>query len=192
MFKGIIFDLDGTLIDSPLCFKTIRKALDIPDGTYILEHLSELPKEERNRKHQILEVIEVEAAKRATLFPGVLDTLLLAKSKNIRTGIFTRNCSAVVNVVLTKFDIDFDMVVTRDKAPPKPNPEGLSPFVNDWNIDKTELLFVGDFKFDIDCGKAAGIKTALFTNGQGADPSLNPDYLFHSYHDFWSSIQPLR
>ncbi|MBK8202506.1 MAG: HAD hydrolase-like protein [Bdellovibrionales bacterium] len=55
-------------------------------------------------------------------------------------------------------------------------------------MDKTQLLFVGDFKFDIDCGKAAGIKTALFTNGKVADQSLNPDYIIHSYSDFRSSI----
>lgn len=43
MYKGLIFDLDGTLIDSPLCFNAIRKALDIPDGNYILEYLEKLP-----------------------------------------------------------------------------------------------------------------------------------------------------
>lgn len=52
------------------------------------------------------------------------------------------------------------------------------------------MLFVGDFKFDIDCGKAAGIKTALFTNGKFADQSLAPDYVINSYHDFWQSIRP--
>jgi HAD superfamily hydrolase (TIGR01549 family) len=190
MYRGIIFDLDGTLIDSPLCFKTIRKALDIPDGHYILEHLAELPRDERNEKLQKLEAFEIEAAHHATLIPGVLETLNTAKSKNIRTGLLTRNCSAVVSLVLAKFDMCFDMTITRDEAPPKPNPAGLLRFISHWQIDKTLLLFVGDFRFDIDCGKACGIKTALFTNGQAADQSLQPDHLIHSYHNFWTSIQP--
>jgi len=168
VFKGIIFDLDGTLINSPLCFKTIRKTLDIPDGAYILEHLRELPEKERNEKHQILETIEIKAAQDAKLYPGAVETLELANSNGIKTGIFTRNCSAVVNIVLTKFKLKFDLIVTREDAPPKPNPEGLSLFINNWRIDKDELLFVGDFKFDIDCGKAAGrigrIKPELFNS----------------------------
>ena len=47
MYKGIVFDLDGTLVDSPLCFRTIRRELGIPEGEYILEHLETLAPEPR-------------------------------------------------------------------------------------------------------------------------------------------------
>lgn len=74
---------------------------------------------ERNERLRKLESIEVEAAHKSILFPGVIDILNSAKSKGIRTGLFTRNCSAVVNVVLSKFPIHFDMIVTRDATLPQ-------------------------------------------------------------------------
>ena len=65
MYKGIVFDLDGTLVDSPLCFKSIRKQLDIPEGEWILEYLETLSFDDKTLKLTKLEQIELDAAKKA-------------------------------------------------------------------------------------------------------------------------------
>ncbi len=184
MYKAIVFDLDGTLIDSPLCFETIKRELDIPSGDYILEHLDTLPAASRAIKHKRLEEIEVEAARSAILFPGVSELLVELKNYKIKTGIFTRNCRAVVNLVVKNFNLDFDMLVTREDAPAKPDPAGIRKFLSHWGIDKHELLFVGDFRFDIECGKKAGVKTARFTNGLEPEADWAPDHIFHDYSKF--------
>ena len=52
MFKGIVFDLDGTLLDSKLCFDRIRDELDIPQGEFILEYLETIacPQTKANKR----------------------------------------------------------------------------------------------------------------------------------------------
>ncbi|MBI2521034.1 MAG: HAD family hydrolase [Bdellovibrio sp.] len=188
MFKGIVFDLDGTLIDSPLCFKAIRRELDIPDGEYILEYLDTLPFGPRTEKYQKLQEIEIQAARQAIPFSGALKLLHDLRERDIRVGIFTRNCRVATQYVIESFGMDIDMTITREDAPAKPNPTGLKRFLARWCLEKHELLFVGDFRFDIECGMNAGVQTALFTNSKKGLESLNPDHIISNYENFWECL----
>ncbi len=190
MYKGIVFDLDGTLVDSKLCFRTIRKQLGIPEGQWILEYLDQLPRQEKAAKLAELEQIELQAARNSDLYAGVLPLLEELRSKRIKLGIFTRNCSSVVRQITGKFKMKIDLVVTRDDGPPKPNPAGFKKFLETWNLMGHELLFVGDVYHDIDCGKQAGVKTALFTNGNSiTNSNLKPDHQILGYDDFHHCIK---
>jgi HAD superfamily hydrolase (TIGR01549 family) len=190
MYKGIVFDLDGTLVDSPLCFKTIRNQLEIPEGEWILEYLETLPAEVKTLKHTILEQIELDAAKKAMPFNGVQSLLRNLRSSGIKLGIFTRNCSVVTKHIVETFELELDLIITRDDAPPKPDPTGLKHFLKTWGLDGHELLFVGDFQSDIQCGKEAGVRTALFTNGKDHDSNWGPDYVVPNYTFFSKLVTP--
>jgi len=52
--KLVIFDLDGTLLDSPLDFDAIRCEIGLPDGQPILEALEGLPPPERARAEAVI------------------------------------------------------------------------------------------------------------------------------------------
>lgn len=184
-YKAVVFDLDGTLIDSPLCFRSIRRALGIPDGQYILEYLEKQPEHIRLQKHEQLQDIELEAAERAVLFPYVLELLNELETAGVRTGLFTRNCRKVTRHVAERIGIHFEKVITREDARPKPEPEGLNMLLNEWKILGHELLFVGDSHFDIDCGKLAGTRTALFSRPPTAANSSQADYVISCYSQFW-------
>jgi HAD superfamily hydrolase (TIGR01549 family) len=181
MLKSIVFDLDGTLIDSPLNFDKIRNALGMPEGEYILEYIESLDDSLRAEKHRILEDIEVEAAKEAVLIEGALQILKLADDLKMPTAIFTRNCRAVTDIVMANFALPVTKVITRNDAKAKPDPEGLNILLESWQQAPSEMLYVGDYRFDVECGKKAGVRTALYTAGKPLEDNYGAEFVFDSY-----------
>jgi len=59
---------------------------------------------------------------------------------------------------------DFSVIITRENAIPKPDPEGVHKAAEAMGIKPQELLVVGDFLFDIMAGQTAGAHTALIKN----------------------------
>lgn len=70
MFNGIIFDLDGTLVDSRLDFAAIRKALRCPEDVGVLEFIDTLPQREQAAAHAVVLEYEREGAQRAPGYPA--------------------------------------------------------------------------------------------------------------------------
>lgn len=167
--RGVIFDLDGTLVDSRLDFSQMRLAMGIPEKEPILEYLATLDEPSRIAKEKILDAFELEGAMRATLFDGVRELLDTLQRWNIETAIFTRNSKKVTTRTLERLELTgFSQLVTRECAPPKPLPDGLNLIRDNWAFEATEVVYVGDYLFDLEAGRNAGIETALFLNHPNA------------------------
>ena len=70
-YKAVIFDLDGTLVDSRLDFAAMRAETGCPEGMGLLEYQAGI--EDVERRNQVREVIywhEMSGAKQATWMPG--------------------------------------------------------------------------------------------------------------------------
>lgn len=163
--RGYIFDLDGTLVDSKLDFSLLRQRLGWPEHTLILEHLATLPQEQQHAASQIIHQFELEGAEQATLFDGVSEMLAQLRALQLPTAILTRNNRVVTELTLSKFNLQFDIVLSRDDAPAKPNPAGLWQIANHWQIAPAELLFIGDYVFDLQTADAAGMPSCLYLDG---------------------------
>ncbi len=169
--QGIVFDLDGTLIDSALDFDLIRHDMGLPFGRPILEALAEVPEGiEKDRMRAVLRSHELAGADRAFLFPGVSEMLALLRDERIPTAILTRNSRESTDRVLTRLGLQFDQVLTREDAPPKPDPTGLITICERWRFSPAAVPFCGDYRFDLEAGRAAGMPTILYA------PSNLPDY----------------
>ncbi|MFN0052970.1 MAG: HAD family hydrolase [Planctomycetales bacterium] len=167
--RGVIFDLDGTLIDSRLDFEAMRREMGFPVGQPILEGIEALPPgDQREQCLAILERHERQGAESATLMPGARE--LLAGLVHMPVAILTRNSRPLTDRALDRLNLRFSPVLTRDDAPPKPDPTGLLHICQAWNIAVTEAIFIGDFRFDIEAGRAAGMATVLYA------PDGPPDY----------------
>ncbi|MGK0367071.1 MAG: HAD superfamily hydrolase (TIGR01549 family) [Thermoproteota archaeon] len=183
--QAIVFDMDGTLVDSALNFDLMRSDLGFPINTPILEYLDTLDsKEDVEKANKVIHRHEINGAKKSILFDGVKELLALLKEKKIPTGILTRNSSIVTEYTLKKFELNFDVVLTRDDCKAKPNPEGLLIMGKKWNIPLTKILYVGDYLFDLQTAKNAKAISALYLNEKNLIYKDQADILISSYYDF--------
>jgi len=161
--RGLIFDLDGTLVDSQLDFDLMRQEMDLPPGR-ILESIAALPEQRARICMQILQRHEIEGAARATLLPGVDLLLRKAHECSIPVGIVTRNSREISLAVLSRLQIRHDVLLTRDDGPIKPDPWGVRQICERWNVPARQVVMIGDYMFDVLAGRGAGTRTVLLTH----------------------------
>ncbi|NEQ52590.1 MAG: HAD family hydrolase [Leptolyngbya sp. SIO3F4] len=158
-----IFDMDGTLTLGIHDFEAIRKTLELPIGTAILEPLRQLPPDIAAVKHKQLREIEFDFARKATAQPGAPALLELLLSQGKQIAILTRNGKDIAYETLNACGlIDFfepDLVLSRDCHAPKPEPDGILALLETWSSSPTEAVMVGDYKFDLMAGQRAGTAT---------------------------------
>jgi HAD superfamily hydrolase (TIGR01509 family) len=159
--RAVIFDLDGTLTDPLLDFDAIRADIGLPPGLPILEQLASAGPEERARAEVILRRHERLAMEQATLADGCVELLALLEARGTPRGILTRNTRDIVELFCARFAQRFHAIYTREDGPPKPAPDGVLHLCAALGVPPADSLVVGDFKFDVLAGRAAGAHTAL-------------------------------
>ena len=167
--KGAVFDLDGTLVDSRLDFDLIRQEMDLPANVPVLESLDRLPEPRAAECRDILERHEREGAQQAALMPGVLQLLALLDKRGIHRAVFTRNSRRSTEYALKRCGIHFSTVFTRDHPPIKPHPEAIRSVCRQWGCGAAEVAMIGDFRHDLEAGRAAGAVSVLYTGGRNRE-----------------------
>ncbi|MGK9066546.1 HAD family hydrolase [Stutzerimonas chloritidismutans] len=160
-----VFDMDGTLTIAVHDFLAIKRALDIPPEDDILHHLAALPDEEAARKRAWLLEHERELAYAARPATGARELLHHLRDRGCRLGVLTRNAHELALVTLEAVGMGDCFasadILGRDEAPPKPHPGGLLHLAERWGVAPKDMVMVGDFRFDLECAKAAGARGVL-------------------------------
>lgn len=164
--KAWIFDMDGTLTVAVHDFDAIRDALGIAPGLPILEAIAQKPAGEAAEMSAQLDVLELEFARRARPQPGVIDLLEHLVAEGRRLGIVTRNGLDLAFETLSNAGLEPffppESVIARTCAPPKPSPAGIELLLTRWEMPAGNAVMVGDYRFDLDAGRAAGAMTVYF------------------------------
>jgi HAD superfamily hydrolase (TIGR01509 family) len=157
--KLVIFDLDGTLLEPALDFDAIKREIGLPADLPILEGLDTLTQAERVRANRILDRREEEAAARSRLMPGAEALLEWLRRRNVQIAVLTRNSRASVRRAEERHGLRFDAVVAREDKQPKPSPDGVRHLMEACGAGAGETVVMGDFRFDVEAGAAAGCRT---------------------------------
>ncbi len=175
-FGVVLFDLDGTLIDSgPIILASMKHAsLTVlgrePDeklvraaigGPGLIAQMRDLDAE------RVDELVEAYRAHNEPLhetlesFDGVLDLLPLLKAEGRRLGIVTAKRRKTVELAFARFPLLRDytdvLVGAEDTERHKPEPEPLLEALRQLDATPEEAAYVGDSPFDIRAAKAAGM-----------------------------------
>ncbi|WP_283613557.1 HAD family hydrolase [Ligilactobacillus aviarius] len=183
--QNFLFDFDGTIADSgdaatlatQACFKdfdlevptaeTVRYYMGVPIETFIPKLV------EKQGKHYSAEQFEAmyDSFRRhygeieqetTTLFPQMKDTLTALKDAGKKLFIVSSKASTSLKRNLKALGIAdlFDDLIGSDQVEHyKPAPDGVLMVVEKYHLDKNESVMIGDAKYDLQMGKAAGVKT---------------------------------
>jgi HAD superfamily hydrolase (TIGR01549 family) len=163
--RGVVFDLDGTVVDSALDFDAMRREMAIVDGHPVLEALAKMHADDARRCQAILDRHEREGAERAVLIAGVAPFIESLHRRGVPTAVWTRNGRSATQTTLRRLNLAFERVVTREDAPAKPDPSAIWGICEAWNVDRREMLMIGDYVFDLEAARRAGIRSVLYTDG---------------------------
>jgi len=188
--KAIIFDLDGTLINSAIPFKKMKSRIikylediGVTPGllneemlNFEITHLAvndlrskgfsqQYIKKALDEVSNIMNEVEIESSDDASLIPNVPETLKALKNRGLKLGLMTRSCREYAEKILEKFDLRkfFDVIIARDDVEnPKPDPSHAIKLLGFLNVNAEETLFIGDHWSDAECAKRSGLKFVLF------------------------------
>jgi HAD superfamily hydrolase (TIGR01549 family) len=162
--KAVIFDLDGTIIDVPYDWHLIKEKLGT-QGAPILFYLSGLKEPEKSEKMRLLEEYEEKATAKAVLKKGIPRLMGFLEEKGIKKILVTNNSRKNVALLLKRFNLDFDYILTRESGLWKPSGAPFLAAMKKLGIERDECCVIGDSHFDIKAAQEAGI-AQVFILGQ--------------------------
>ena len=132
MIKGLIFDLDQTLVDSSLALAARRRR----DWSTV---------------YSIIPQFKV--------YDGVKDALSIARSKGLRIAIVSSAPRSYVLKVLSYHNIPYDVIVGyHDASAPKPSGEPMLQALRQMSLNPCEVMSFGDKACDMTSSRAAGVE----------------------------------
>jgi phosphoglycolate phosphatase len=208
---AVVWDLDGTLVDSAadiatslnrLLMENELEPLDdarirnmIGEGVAVLirrgfEAHGVTPDAKRleGLVERFLVIYSEIATASTSLFPGAREVLKSLNDAGLRQAICTNKPEAITRQVLEGLGIAeyFDVVVGGDTLPRnKPDPLPLRTVLAGLDVTPEQALMVGDSAIDVLLAHATGVAVAFVTFGYGPEPpdSHRPDYRVDAFAD---------
>ncbi|MBI4161441.1 MAG: HAD-IA family hydrolase [Acidobacteria bacterium] len=203
MIRFLIFDLDGTLVDS---YEAITESLN-----YALVRLGRQPRSAREVRSRVGHGLEsllremagedcVEAGVRlfrrhyarvctekTRLLPGVQPTLKGLHRRGFRMAVATNKPVGFTERILSALGVRdcFEFLIGADQVThPKPHPEMIFRVLRHFGCSRWEAAFVGDMVVDVETGRSAGVPVIVLPTGSQTRRQLeraSPDLILGEF-----------
>ena len=204
--RAVIFDVDGTLVDSLEAYRVVAELAAAPLGLTITPEVVRhalntgqnfwemlLPADHTDRAGMIKRLRD-EAARHwpqvlrdhGRVFPELRQTLETLQSRGVRLGIVTGSREGVFQPLREDGLMDFfaAVVTGKDVQRRKPDPEGLLKCIEALGVQPHETVYVGDTPLDVEASRAAGLTAVAVLSGAGNSAELSafgPDWIIASH-----------
>ena len=211
----VVFDLDGTLVDSKVDLaNSVNHALgafglpSLPGETihsYVGNGASMLIR--RSVGHdginlfpRVLETFLAHYREHlldtTVPYPGVRENLI-AQSGAFEMAVLTNKPVDMTRAILEGLSLSRHFVDVRGGdsfGTKKPHPEGLLHIITQRGVPPAETIMVGDSVNDILAGQGAGAATCAVTYGYGTEgfAELSPDFTIDLFPELFGRIRPVR
>lgn len=194
-FKGIIFDLDGTLVNSlediSDAMNSVLTSLNYPTHTYDtyqyfigsgLRNLVSKALPDSNNSQEQIEICFESMVKgyretctlKTKPYEGIVELLDNLASQNIKMAIFSNKADELTKKIASEiFPNHFDSAVgLSTEVFKKPNPFKAIAISETWNLNPEEILFVGDSDIDMQTAVNANMFPVGVTWGYRTEEEL--------------------
>lgn len=195
MIKTIIFDLDGTLINTEeFVLSSLRdtvnamkeKKVENEDLTPFLgvvstKALKQLNIKEVEKAQELWHKNQQKYADSIRLFDTIENVLDDLKTKGYQLGIVTNKTRKEFKKDFAPFHLShlFDQIICSDDIDnPKPHPDPLLKYLENARINREDALYIGDTIYDYQAAKRAGIPFGLAVWGSPSIKNIYADYFF--------------
>ncbi len=212
----VIFDVDGTLVDSQaeimaamtLAFQS--EGLMLPDRATVLSivglSLAEAfvvlcPDTDAAQRMRLVDAykdafvsLRSDNQEMGPLFPGAMDALdLLRAQDHTLLAVATGKSRRGLDKVLERHGLTgvFHSEQVADHHPSKPNPSMILTALNETGVAPQKAVMLGDTTYDMDMARAAGIKKIGVTWGYHAADTLQADAMIEDFAALSGAVDQL-
>lgn len=184
--KAVVFDLDGTLLDTAPDFVVVVNKLRQQEGLAALDEtiirncvsngaralitlafgLDEGDTGFEALRQRLLDLYLEQLGEDSAPFDGISELLVFLRQQQLSWGIATNKPERYTTPLLKALNIDADCVICPDHVSnSKPHPESMHLAASLLGCNPEEIIYVGDHARDIDCGRDAGCPTIAAAYG---------------------------
>lgn len=193
MYKAVVFDVDGTMVDTEDAvveakLKILAEKGRTMDRTELLNKIWGKPRyksfellgiEDTPENHDKMTRYMLEFSYLIKFYDGIKETLRHLHDSGTRLGIVTSRIREELSYditpsgLITLFETS---ICYEDSDEHKPHPEPLQVFLKKSGLNAEEVLFIGDTVYDMQCADAAGVHFGLALWGTTEPDKLTGEY----------------